>query len=330
MVEKPGNPYKIHTVWLSLLILGPMPLILSTPLSTEILIYAIFAMGFNLALGHTGVLSFGHAAYFGLGSYCTGMALRYLGWGVLPSLLAGGLLPAGIASLIVAAMAIKKQGVYFAMISLAFSQMLYFLALSPLKRFTGGEDGLKFIPKLNIEFPIGIDLTQPMPVYLFTLCFFAAAIFAMMRLLNSPTGRLLPAIRENEARAIACGFPTYRLKVLALALSGMFSGLAGGLLTIYLGYVPLSTLHWFTSGSVMMMTILGGMHSFAGPLVGVTAFLWLQDVTGQFTERWELFSGSLFVMLILLFPEGLAGTVKHHLQTGNLRIFRTIKHDSQG
>lgn len=329
MGAKPITPYGMTAVWITLLVLGPMPLLLSTPLSTEILIYAIFALGFNLALGHTGVISFGHSAYFGLGSYCTGMALRFWEWGVLPSLLAGSLL-AGMVALAVAVMAVRREGVYFAMISLAFSQMLYFLALSPLKHLTGGEDGLKFIPKLSIRFPLNLDLSQPVSIYLFTLLFFILAMLGMLRLLNSPMGRLLPAIRENEARTKACGFPTHRLKVFALGFSGLFCGLAGGLLTIYLGYVPLSTLNWLTSGSILMMTILGGMHSFVGPVVGVWVFLCLQDIASQFTERWEFFSGSLFMILILLFPEGLTGTVKQWRLKGISDMIRINRHDAEG
>ncbi|WP_051327195.1 branched-chain amino acid ABC transporter permease [Desulfatibacillum aliphaticivorans] len=313
MEDKLENPYSMKNVWAILLVLAPMPLVLSTPLATEILIYAIFAMGFNLALGHTGILSFGHAAYFGLGCYITGMALRYLELGVFPALLLGTV-AAGLAALALAALAVKRQGVYFAMISLAFSQMLYFLALSPLKGLTGGEDGLKFIPKLAIEFPVTMDLSRPWSAYWFTLLFFALALFAMRQVLNSPMGRLLPAVRENEARVKSLGFPSHALKIMSMAISGLFCGLAGGLLTVYLGYVPLSTLHWFTSGSIMMMTILGGMQSFSGPIVGVLVFLCLQDVTGNFTERWELFSGTLFMALILLFPQGVAGSIKERFQ----------------
>jgi len=308
-----NTPSRTTVCWLVLLLLGPMPLVLSTPLATEVLIYALFALGFNLALGHTGILSFGHAAYFGLGSYATGMALRYLHWDVLSALLGGAVL-AGLAGLMVAALAIKRQGVYFAMISLAFAQMLYFLALSPLKNLTGGEDGLKFIPKLSLSFPFHLDLTQPYAVYFFTFAVFALAMLAMLRLLNSPFGRLLEAVRENEARARSCGFSTRRLKILAMGFSGLFCGLAGGLLTVYLSYAPLTTLHWLTSGSVLMMTILGGMHTLAGPVAGALAFLCLQDAASHFTERWELIAGALFMGLILLFPEGLAGTIKQRLQ----------------
>jgi branched-chain amino acid transport system permease protein len=172
--------------------------IISTPLTTEILIFGLFALGFNLLLGYTGILSFGHAAYFGLGCYGCGIAVRDFGlsiWGgLLVSIVVGILLAA-----IVGAIAIKKRGVYFAMISMAIAQMFYFMALSPLKRWTGGEDGLKFIPKLSLTFPFHVDLQSPFPLYYFVYLWWHIHL-SYLEILNSPFGRLLQAIRENEER----------------------------------------------------------------------------------------------------------------------------------
>jgi len=296
-------------IWVTLLVFLVAPHIISTPLMTEIMIFGLFALGFNLLLGHTGILSFGHAAYFGLGCYGCGMAIRYFEvsvWtGLLVSLIAG----AALAS-IIGALAIKKRGVYFAMISMAVAQMFYFLALSPLKKWTGGEDGLKFIPPLSLKFPFAVDLQSPFPLYYFVYFIVGLSILIIWRILNSPFGRLLQAIRENETRTIASGYNVTMAKFLSLVFSGLFSALAGGLFFVYLGYGPLQTLFWLTSGTILLMTILGGMHTFIGPVVGGAAFLYLQNKFSWVMEQWELVVGILFMALILIFPEGIVGTIK--------------------
>jgi branched-chain amino acid transport system permease protein len=296
----------------TLLVLFILPFVISVPVANEIIIYMLFALGFNILLGHTGLISFGHAAYFGVGAYFAGIALRYLGTSVWTSL-AVSFLAGGLAAALIGAMAIKKKGVYFAMISLAFGQMFYFLALSPLKKWTGGEDGLKFIPVLKLDFPFHVDLASPLPLYFFTYFIVALAFIAIWRFLDSPLGRVLRAIRENEDRIQACGYDTTMAKLASLIFSGAFSGLAGGLLTVYLGYVPVTTLYWMTSGTVVMMTILGGMHSFIGPAVGAWVYLFLQDTVSRFTPRWEVWVGTMFMALILLFPGGIVGTLKERL-----------------
>jgi branched-chain amino acid transport system permease protein len=299
-------------VWITLIVFLVLPHIIHAPLATEILIYGLFGLGFNLLLGHTGILSFGHAAYFGLGCYWAGIALRYFETSVWGSLLFAMGVPALVAAFI-GALAIKRRGVYFAMISLAFAQMFYFLALSPLKKWTGGEDGLKFIPVLKLDFPFHVDLASPLPLYYFTFVVAGAGIFLLWRILQSPFGRLLQAIREDEERTQACGYNTTMAKLVSLILSGLFSGLAGGLFTVYLGYGALTSLYWMTSGMILMMTLLGGMHSFIGPVVGAGVFLFLQDRISVFTERWEVYVGSMFVILVLLFPEGIVGTIREKL-----------------
>jgi branched-chain amino acid transport system permease protein len=298
-----------RVIWVTLLVFLVIPHIISTPLATEIMIYGLFAMGFNLLLGYTGILSFGHAAYFGVGCYGCGMAVRYFGmsiWeGLMVSILFGILL-----SSIIGVVAIKKRGVYFAMISMAVAQMLYFLALSPLKKWTGGEDGLKFIPKLSLQFPFYVDLQSQFPLYYFVYFIVGLSILAIWRILNSPFGRLLQAIRENEERTIASGYNVTMAKFISLVFSGLFSALAGGLFFVYLGYGPLQTLFWLTSGTILLMTILGGMHTFIGPVVGVAVFLYAQNKFSWIMERWQLVVGILFIALILIFPEGIVGTIK--------------------
>jgi branched-chain amino acid transport system permease protein len=296
-------------VWITLLVFLVIPHIISTPLATEIMIYGLFAMGFNLLLGYTGILSFGHAAYFGVGCYGCGIAVRDFGLSVWGGLLISIILGILLAS-IIGAISIKKRGVYFAMISMAVAQMFYFLALSPLKRWTGGEDGLKFIPKLSLTFPFHVDLQTPFPLYYFVYFVVGISILVIWRILNSPFGRLLQAIRENEERTVASGYNVTMAKFVSLVFSGLFSSLAGGLFFVYLGYGPLQTLFWLTSGTILLMTILGGMHTFIGPVVGVAVFLFAQNKFSWIMDRWQLVVGVLFIALILIFPEGIVGTIK--------------------
>ena len=293
-------------VWGTALVLAALPFVVSTPLATEILIWAIFGIGFNLLLGYTGVLSFGHSAYFGMGAYGMGLALRYWHVGVLGGL-AVGIVSSMLLACVIGVLAIRSRGVYFAMISLAFGQMLYFLALSPLKHITRGEDGLTHIPQVDLFF---IALHKPRPIYYFILAITIALLYLTWRILQSPFGKLLRAFRENEERAKACGYNTALVKFFTLVLSAFYGGLAGGLNTLYLNYVPLATLFWFTSGTIVMMTILGGKGTFLGPLVGAAVFLFLQNTISLFTPRWELFVGAIFVIIILVFPGGIIGTLQ--------------------
>ena len=286
-----------------------LPFLISIPLATEILIYALFAVGFNLLLGYTGILSFGHALYFGLGAYSTAMSLRFLTLGVWPSL-AISVIVGIVAAAVVGVFSIKKRGVYFAMISMAFAQMSYFLVMTPLARLTGGEDGFNGIPKLKLEFPFVIDLTNSVPLYYFVFFVVGVALFLIKRIIDSPFGHVLRAIRENEDRVRACGYDTSRIKLLSLVFSGSFSALAGGLYAIYLGYVPVSTLFWLLSGSILMMTLLGGSKIFIGPIVGAGVFLFLQNTISLYTDRWQFFVGAIFMIIVMLFPEGIMGTLQ--------------------
>jgi len=299
------SPPKPVIVFGTFIVLLFFPLIISTPLATEILIWTIFGLGFNLLLGYTGVLSFGHAAYFGLGAYAAGLAFRYLNASI-PVGLVAGILAAMLLACIIGALAIRSKGVYFAMISLAFGQMLYFLALSPLKGITGGEDGLTRIPRMEF---LSFSLDKPLPLYYFVCIIAGIMLFVTWRILQSPFGKLLQAFRENEERAKACGYNTTLVKYCSLVISAFYAGLAGALNTVYLSYVPLSTLFWLTSGTMVMMTILGGKGTFLGPLVGVGVFLFLQNTISLFTPRWELFVGAIFVVIILVFPGGIMGTL---------------------
>ncbi len=311
-LHSPPKPVIVYGTFIVLLFL---PLIISTPLATEILIWTIFGLGFNLLLGYTGVLSFGHAAYFGLGAYAAGLAFRYLDASV-PVGIIMGILAAMLLACIIGALAIRSKGVYFAMISLAFGQMLYFLALSPLKGITGGEDGLTRIPSLDF---LSFSLGKPLPLYYFVCIITGIMLFVTWRILQSPFGKLLQAFRENEERAKACGYNTTLVKYCSLVISAFYAGLAGALNTVYLSYVPLSTLFWLTSGTMVMMTILGGKGTFLGPLLGVGVFLFLQNTISLFTPRWELFVGAIFVVIILVFPGGIMGTLTEKFAAFRMR-----------
>ncbi len=306
-------------VWLTAIVIVLLPTVISVPLATEILIWGIFGLGFNLLLGYAGVLSFGHAAYFGVGAYAAGLTLRHWGVGLLGALGISIVVTAALAA-IIGLLAIRRRGVYFAMISLAFGQMLYFLALSPMKALTGGEDGLTHIPGVSF---LTLALDRPKPVFYFVA---AAAIFLLYftwRLLQSPFGKALQALRENEERARACGYNTTLVKFVALVLSGMYGGLAGALYTVYLEYVPITTLFWLTSGTIVMMTILGGKGTLLGPLIGAAVYLFLQSTISVFTPRWELFVGSIFIAIILVFPGGIVGTLQQWHQRYRART-RTV------
>ena len=294
------------TVWITACVLALLPFVISVPLATEILIWGIFGLGFNLLLGYTGVLSFGHAAYFGLGAYAAGLALHYWHTGLWSSL-GIAVLASVLLACFIGAVAMRSRGVYFAMVSLAFGQMLYFLALSPLKDITRGEDGLTHIPSVHL---FSIPLDRPKNLYYFIFVITVLMLYITWRILQSPFGKLLQAYRENEERARACGYNTTLVKFLSLVLSAFYGGLAGALYTFYLGYVPLTTLFWLVSGTIVMMTMLGGKGTLLGPLVGAAVYLVLQSTISLITPRWELFVGTLFVIIILAFPGGIMGTIR--------------------
>jgi len=298
---------------LAFLILVCMPIVIPVPTASTILIYGLYALGYNIALGYTGMLSFGHATFFGLGAYGAGIAFRYFNTSVWTSLLTGAA-SATFFSLIIGALCVRKRGVYFALLIAAFGQMFYFLALSPLKRITGGEDGLRGIPVLSLETPFHVNLADPLSLYYFILVILAISILVMHRFLQSPFGSLLQGIRENEKRLRACGYNTNFIKVFSFSVSGLFAGLAGALYTIFLGYVPLNSLYWLTSGTALLMTLLGGVGTFFGPLLGAGIFIYFEDTISAIVARWEIIVGGLFVFLILVFPEGVLGTIQNKME----------------
>lgn len=281
-------------------------------LAVNILIYGLFALGFNMVFGYMGVLSFGHAAFFGLGSYATGIVIVHYGFSWFPAILLG-VVVAGVGAAIVGGLAIRSRGIYFAMVTLALSQCVYYLVYQ-MEDLSGGENGLRGVDVHDIGlFGLELSLLDPLTKYYFMFIFVALAVWLFSRILASPFGAVLEAIRENENRARACGTDVLMSKWLAFVISGLFCGLAGSLNAIHLTVVPIESLHYHTSGLAVMMSLLGGMGTFFGPFVGALTFLLLEDVITLVTVHWQLFVGALFVFFVLFFPRGVWGTILHWL-----------------
>ena len=278
--------------------IGVYPVFMMTALC-----FAIFACAFNLLLGFTGLLSFGHAAFMGAAAYATGWLVRSAGWppelGLLAAIAVGGALGA-----VVGLIAIRRQGIYFAMVTLAMAQMIYFVCLQA--PFTGGEDGLQGVPrgKLFGLVPLDNDLT----LYYVVVAIFVAVFVAIIRIVHSPYGQVLKAIRENEPRAVSLGYDVDRYKLLAFVLSTALAGLAGGLKTVVLGFASLSDVHWSMSGEVVLMTLLGGMGTLAGPVVGALTIIGLQNFLADRVGSWvTVIIGVIFVVCVLAFRKGMVG-----------------------
>ena len=278
-------------------------------LATQIIIWGLFALGYNVCLGYTGMLSFGHAAYFGTGAYTTGIVLIRL-WENIWFALFCGLIMGGVLAFLLGYMCIKRRGIYFAMLTLAFAQLLYFIGFQWVD-LTGGDNGLRNIPAVPLSiFGLSIDIYSPLRFYFFVLLFVALSLLAINRILQSPFGHVLQAVRENDQRAKSCGYETSNVRWLAFIISGAISGLAGGLYALYLHFVGIESLYWITSGQVVMMTLLGGMGTFLGPFIGAGVFLYIEDTLSAITPNWMIFLGPVFVLCVLFFPAGIWGTIK--------------------
>jgi branched-chain amino acid transport system permease protein len=278
-----------------------------TPLGSRVLVLALAAMSVNFLLGFTGVLSFGHAAFFGLGAYGVGMTIKYL----IPSTPLGvlvGMLAAVAAAMVIGALIVKLRGVYFAMVTIAFGQVFYFIAFR-WNSVTGGDDGLSGWRRIPLDFGFArLDiLGDDKAFYYFVLICFAMAAALMGLLLRSPFGRTLLAIRENERRARFLGVPVERHIWLSFVVSCLFVALAGALFALLNNFADPRTLRWDQSGDFVIMAVLGGMRSFWGPLIGASIFVVLQDYVSSMTENWMSFIGLFFVLVVLFFPRGILG-----------------------
>ena len=289
-------------------------------LMMKLLCFALFACAFNLLLGYTGMLSFGHAAFLGGSAYFTGHALKV--WAVTPEIgLLLGTAGGALLGLIVGFFAIRRQGIYSTMITLALAQMLFFVFLQA--PFTGGEDGLQGVPRGKL-FGL-IDLQNDMVMYYVLLVIVVAAFMLIVRTIHSPFGQVLKGIKENEPRAISLGYDTNRFKLLAFVLSAALSGLAGSLKTLVLGFATLSDAHWTASGHVVLMTLVGGLGTLSGPIVGSAVVVLLENKLGEignflasvtgvewFTTLGEsvtMVTGLIFVVCVLAFRRGIMGEI---------------------
>lgn len=272
----------------------------------QVLCFAMFACAFNLLLGYTKMLSFGHAAYFGSSAYITGWLVTAHGWGTIPGILAG-VAVALLLSLTIGAIAVRRQGIYFAMITLALSQLVFFVCLQA--KFTGGENGLQGIQRGSI-FGM-IDLSHDATMYYFVLAVFAAVYALIRRTVHSPFGQVLKAIRDNEPRAISLGYEADRYKLGAFVLSGSLAGLAGSLKALVLGFVTLSDVSQGTSGEVILMTLLGGSGTSLGPVVGASIVVTLQEYLSDVVGAWvSVIIGAVFVVCVMIFRRGFVGEIQ--------------------
>jgi branched-chain amino acid transport system permease protein len=272
----------------------------------KLLCFAMFACAFNLLLGYTKMLSFGHAAYFGSSGYVTGWLVTAHGWGTIGGILAG-VAVAMLLGLVIGAIAVRRQGIYFAMITLALSQLVFFICLQA--DFTGGENGLQGIARGRI-FGM-IDLGRDRTMYYFVLAAFIAVYVLVRRIVHSPFGQVLKAIRANEPRAISLGYKVDRYKLVAFVLSAGFAGLAGSLKALVLGFVTLSDVSQGTSGEVILMTLLGGSGTFLGPVVGAIIVVTLQEYLSDLVGAWvSVIIGAIFVVCVMTFRRGFVGEIQ--------------------
>jgi branched-chain amino acid transport system permease protein len=286
-----------------------------TALGTKILIYGVAALALNLVLGFTGGLSFGHAAYFGLGAYGAGMTLKYLAPST-PLAILIGTLAGGVAAALLGPLVMRRRGIYFAMITIAIGQLFYFIAVR-WNTVTGGEDGLAGFRRQPLHFGGWMyDLTNEIKYYYLVLAGFVVAVIIMRTLLASPLGHTWVAIRENRRRLQFLGVRTDLYVWAAFAISGTLTALAGTFNALLFNFTSPQDLHWILSGNFVIMIVLGGMRTFWGPLVGVTIFVVAQDYLSSLTDNWMTAIGALFVIIVLVFPRGILGLVARRARRG--------------
>jgi branched-chain amino acid transport system permease protein len=276
------------------------------------LCFALFACAFNLLIGYVGLLSFGHAAFFGSAGYITAHSAKV--WGLPPELaILLGTAASSLLGLVFGALAIRRQGIYFAMVTLALSQMLFFYALQA--PFTHGEDGIQAVPR-GVLFGF-IDLNGPLAMYYFVLAIFLIGFFIIYRTIHSPFGQVMKAIRENEPRAISLGYKTDQYKLVAFVLSAALAGLAGGTKSIVFQLASLTDVTWQMSGEVVLMTLLGGLGTVLGPVVGAFIVIAMENYLAQYGSWVTIIQGVIFVLCVLTFRRGIVGEIQHLLRRRN-------------
>ncbi|MEW5729794.1 MAG: branched-chain amino acid ABC transporter permease, partial [Pseudomonadota bacterium] len=266
--------------------------------------FALFASAFNLLLGYVGLLSFGHAMFFGWSAYVTAHAAKEWGWNPEFAILAGVALAAGM-GLATGWLAIRRQGIYFAMITLALAQLFFFLALQA--PFTHGEDGIQGVPRGRL-FGV-VDLSDMMTMYWFVLAVFVLGLLALYRVVHSPFGQVLKAIRDNEPRAVSLGYEVDRYKLVAFVISAALSGLAGSVKSLVFQLASLADVHWHASGEVVLMTLLGGVGTIFGPTVGAFLVVTIQNYFSEVGSWVTIIQGVIFVVCVLAFRAGIVGVL---------------------
>lgn len=292
-----------------LLLALSLPWVVYPPVAMDIACWALFAMALDLLLGYAGLLSFGHAAFWGSSAYTTGLVAIHAG-APFPVAVVLGTLFAMVLAVPIGLLSVRRTGIYFAMVTLAFAQMLFFIA-NQWRDLTGGENGLQGIPRELF----GLDLSEPFYFYYAGLPLILLGMFAAWRVVNSPFGRVLVAIRDNPARARALGYPVDRYKVMAFVISAGLSGLAGGVYAISHGFASLQEVYWTTSGEVVVMTVLGGIGTLWGSVIGAALIVQLRDylATAGF-DGIGIVTGAIFIIVVLAFRRGIWGTVAHLLR----------------
>jgi branched-chain amino acid transport system permease protein len=288
------------------------PFVLYPVFLMKALCFALFACAFNLLIGYVGLLSFGHAAFFGAAGYVTAHSAKV--WGLPPELaILMGTAASALLGLVFGGLAIRRQGIYFAMVTLALAQMLFFYALQA--PFTHGEDGIQAVPRGHL-FGV-IDLNQPLVMYYFVLAIFLIGFAVIYRTINSPFGQVLKAIRENEPRAISLGYKTDHYKLVAFVLSATLAGLAGGTNSLVFQLASLTDVDWTMSGQVVLMTLLGGLGTVLGPVVGAFIVVTMENYLAQFGSWVTIIQGVIFVLCVLTFRRGIVGEIQHLLRRRN-------------
>jgi branched-chain amino acid transport system permease protein len=292
-------------VFVAVMVLGMLaPLAIYPLFLMNVLCFALFACAFNLLIGYVGLLSFGHAMFFGFAAYISGYTVKVWGWPTEVGILAGTAV-AAVMGLIAGAITIRRQGIYFAMVTLALAQMVFFFCLQA--KFTGGEDGIQAIPRRPL-FGV-LEITNDFIFYYVVLAIFAIGFLIIYRAIHSPFGQVLKAIRENEARAISLGYAVDRFKLIAFVLSAALAGLAGATKAIVFQLASLTDVTWQMSGEVVLMTLVGGMGTVFGPIVGAGIIVAMQNYLSGFGEWVLVIQGAIFVVTVLLFRRGIVGEI---------------------
>jgi branched-chain amino acid transport system permease protein len=322
LASRPSSFVRRPVFWLAVALALAYFVIPEKGLATQILVFGLYATSFNILLGYSGLLSFGHSTYFGLGAYATGLVMRWWNPHVLVAM-AAGVVVASLAAAIIGWFCLRRRLVYFSMLTLAFNQMVFFV-FQQSRDVTGGDDGLRNIPIADFDIPFVTSiplegLRYPENRYFFILIFVVLSLVLIQRIVDSPFGRVLQSIRESEERARALGYETNRILLLAFVFAGAFGGLAGALWALLAGFVGLETLSWLWAGDAVLMTIVGGAGSFVGPFIGAAVFQTLREYVSKneallFGMGWQFYTGAIFVACVLFFPEGIWGTLKQKLR----------------